>query len=128
VASSSSTYWHLLHFLYVQAVQHSVNVTPAFIRRGRPGKMLDDVATALLQTTPPESVIFADTHTRNRGRWGSRAYMGVLYNPYRNTVNVHLMADMKDDQAMLKQEWIENPWYLMTTPLHDADDRHTSAD
>lgn len=43
--------------------------------------------------------------------------MGVLYDPYRNTVNVHLMADMKDDQAMLKQEWIENPWYLMTTPI-----------
>jgi hypothetical protein len=80
-------------------------------------KFLDDVATALLQTTPPESVIFADTHSRNRGRWGSKAYMGVLYDPYRNTVNVHLMADMKDDQAMLKQEWIENPWYLMTTPI-----------
>jgi hypothetical protein len=87
------------------------------------GRFLDCLATAILQVEPPRTVQIADTHMESPTMLGSTDRLGVLYNPFRDTINIHCMDELNDGHAPVKQEWLENPWYIMTTPLHDTVDQ-----
>lgn len=81
---------------------------------------LDVLATALLQAAPPPAVQIADTHCESPSKPGSTTRVGVLYNPFRDTVNLHLMDDDDDGHAPVRREWLRCPWKLVVTPSDDT--------
>jgi hypothetical protein len=89
-------------------------------------RFLDSVATAILQVEPQLAVQFADTHLESPTGWGGTDRLGALYNPFRDTINIHCMDDVNDGHGPVKQEWLESPWHIMTTPLHDTGDTQTT--
>jgi hypothetical protein len=53
-----------------------------------------------LQVEPPLAVQFADTHLPNPTRWGGTDCLGALYNPFRDTINIHcrfVLLPLEDD-------------------------------
>lgn len=83
-------------------------------------KFLNFLATALLQAAPPPAIQIADTHCESSSKPGSTTRVGVLYNPFRDTVNLHLMDDDHDGHGPVQPEWLQHPWKLIVTPCDDA--------
>jgi hypothetical protein len=83
-------------------------------------RFLDCLASSILQVEPPRTVQIADTHMESPTNWGGTDRLAALYNPLRDTINIHLTDHLNDGHAPVKQEWLANPWHIMTTPLHDT--------
>jgi hypothetical protein len=106
----------------LQGVYQALSAPGVYSPAAEVEEFLDCVATAILQVEPPLAVQFADTHLPSPTRWGGTDRLGALYNPFRDTINIHCTDDVNDGHGPVKQEWLESPWHIMTTPLHDAGD------
>jgi hypothetical protein len=82
----------------------------------------DCVASSILQVEPPPSLQIADTHRQSPTRPGTTDRLGILYNPFRAALNLHFVDDLNDSHAPVTQHWLDAPWRIMTTLLHDIDD------
>lgn len=78
----------------------------------------DCIATAILQVLPPPAVHIADTHLESSTGHGGTDLLCALYNPFRDTVNLHIADRMNDGHAPVKQAWLHAPWEIMTTLRH----------
>jgi hypothetical protein len=110
------------HVCYtLQAVYQALSGPGIYSPAADHDKFLDTVATALLQAVPTPTIEIADTHRESSNKPGSTERLGVLYNPFRDAINLHIMDDAHDGHAPARTEWIKQPWSIMTTPSHDID-------
>jgi hypothetical protein len=87
----------------------------------------DAVAGALLSLLPPPAIPIADMIWKSVNKPGSPRLLGALYNPLRNTVNLHMMDDDRCNHWpisawMLNCTWFNCTWYITTTPLLNEPD------
>jgi hypothetical protein len=101
-----------VHDALIEAPTHSC-VTASGIDRN---EFLDTVATVLLQIVPTPAVEIADTYRASPTRPGTTERLGVLYNPFRDTVNLHVMDETHDGHAPARQDWIRGPWCVIAIP------------
>jgi hypothetical protein len=107
----------------LQGVYQALSAPGIYRPAANPARFLDTLATAILQVEPPRTVQIADTHMESPTMLNSTDRLGALYNPFRDTINIHCMDELNDGHAPVKQEWLENPWHILTTPLHDTADQ-----
>lgn len=104
----------------LQGVYQALSAPGIYVLPDDIERFLDCLASSVLQVEPPRTVQIADTHMQSPTNWGGTDRLGALYNPLRDTINIHLMDHLNDGHAPIKQEWLTNPWHIMTTPLHDS--------
>jgi hypothetical protein len=107
----------------LQAVYEAMSAPGVYLPTAVTGRLFDCLASAILQVEPPHTIQIADTHMESPTSYGGTDRLGALYNPFRHTINIHIMDDLNNGHAPVRHEWLENPWNIMTTPLHDTDER-----
>ena len=105
----------------LQAVFDALAAPGVYPVAADPDGFLDVLAAAILQVEPPPTIELADTHLDSPTGKGTDR-IGMLYNPLRDTYALHEMDATGDGRAPLRQAWLQRPWQILTTPLHEPGD------